>query len=485
MQLDGRRYASVRTRFRTSAIDPDVARAVELDVAGRRTEATALARAVLQRTPSSVEARCVLATIALRDGSASTAGALLRQACVLEPSYPQVHYYLALWRPDRGDIPGMESSLARARQLLGTGSRMATSLEAFAGAWRWLSDRRVPSMPLRSTSRSSEPGSTRWLFVWRDLEEFLDHFDQAQVGGRSTFRLPKRDQGPSSDPSEQLLRYCKDVDPEIVVFLPGTAQHRNPTLGVFRQLRAQGIPTVLFVADLRKALWQGVANRVADAFDLVLPIDGCSLESLPSLRHLGRRFFRGWSPISPGNVPPFATRRSCVNLVGSLWGERVHGVQALRNAGIEVITRPSAIEAHRDPNLPAHKTLSTATYLDSLRQAQLTVNYSACSTGDGHQLKGRVLEAAACGSMLLESANDVTCDFFEEGREYVSFDGAADLVEKVRYFLAHPERAAEIAANATSRFLRDYTATTFWTRVLAAARENNASIESARRRLHP
>ncbi len=385
-----------------------------------------------------------------------------------------MHYYLALWRPDRGDIQGMESSLARARQLLGMGSRMAASLGAFADAWRWLADRTDPSLPLQTSARPPASDETRWFFIWRDLEEFLDHFDQAHVGRRSTFRLPKRTQGLLSDPSEELLRQCNDACPEIVVFLPGTAQHQNPKLGVFRHLRAQGIPTVLFVPDLRKALWQGVANRIADVFDLVVPIDGCSLESLPPLHHLGRRFFRGWSPIAAGSVPPFTTRRPCVNLVGSLWGERVAGVQALREAGIDVITRPSAVEGHRDPNLPAHKTLSTATYLDSLRSAQLTVNFSACSTGDGHQLKGRVLEAAACGSMLLESANDVTCDFFEEGREYVSFEGAADLVDKVRYFLAHPERAAEIAANATSRFLRNYTATTFWTRVLATARENNA-----------
>lgn len=351
---------------------------------------------------------------------------------------------------------------------------MAASLDAFADAWRWLGGD-IDVAPLPTTALRKRTGdSASWLFVWRDLGEFLEHFDRAQVGTRHTLLLPKRTAGLAADPSEQLLRQAEDSEPDIAVFLPGTAQYRNPSLDTFRQLRRRGIPTVLFVPDLRKVFWQGIAGRIADAFDLVVSVDGCSLETLPTISHLGRRFLRGWSPIAAAPIPPFATRRPCVNLVGSLWGARVAGVEALRRAGVEVVTRPATAEGPQDSGLVSHKTLSTASYLDSLRQAQLTVNFSACITGDGHQLKCRVLEAAACGSMLLESANEVTRDFFEEGREFISFDGIPDLLEKVRYFLAHPEIASGIATNATSRFLKHYTATAFWTRVLATARENHA-----------
>lgn len=112
--------------------------------------------------------------------------------------------------------------------------------------------------------------------------------------------------------------------------------------------------------------------------------------------------------------------------------------------------------------MPTHKTLSNDTYLDLVRQCRLTVNFSAYSTGDGHQLKGRVFEAAVSGSMLLESANDMTGDFFEDGKEFVSFTDEADLVAKVRHYLAPPEQAAAIAAAAHRRFVDSYAAPPFW-----------------------
>ncbi len=428
-------------------------------------------RAEIHRNPASAEARCLLAMIALTRRPAD-AGPLLRQACVLAPSYPPVHYYLTLYRPERGDIPGMLASMARAKLLLDRQSKMAALLGEFTAPWRWLDD--GDGLAERWTAPATpKPGPASWFFVWRDLGEFLLHFDLAEVGPRHTFQLPLSASSSEIDLREELFRACRQIDSDIVVFLPGTSRHRNPPLSTFRALRARGVPTVLVVPDLRKVYWQGVVKRVAETFDLVVSLDGCSLDSLPSLRELGERFFRGWSPISPAPVPAYLGRPIAANLVGSLWGDRIAGVGALRQAGIDVMTRPSSPPGAQDADVAAHKTLTTEAYLATLRQSRLTINFSACSTGDGAQLKGRVFEAAACGSLLLESVNDVTRDYFEEGRDFIYFDGIPDLVEKARYYLDHPDKAAVIAANATRRFLDRYTAAHFWRDLLDRARTNH------------
>jgi spore maturation protein CgeB len=72
--------------------------------------------------------------------------------------------------------------------------------------------------------------------------------------------------------------------------------------------------------------------------------------------------------------------------------------------------------------------------------------------------------------MLLESANEMTRDFFDEGKEFVSFAGESDLIAKVRHYLAHPEQAAAIAAAARRRFLNNYAAPYFWRELYDRAR---------------
>jgi spore maturation protein CgeB len=107
-----------------------------------------------------------------------------------------------------------------------------------------------------------------------------------------------------------------------------------------------------------------------------------------------------------------------------------------------------------------------------MASSRITINFSLCQTGEGHQLKGRVLEAAATGTLLLESANDVTPAFFEPGRDYVPFAGIDDLMQKVAYFLSHPGEAAAIAARAREKALASYGADRFWLTVADRARSN-------------
>ncbi len=57
----------------------------------------------------------------------------------------------------------------------------------------------------------------------------------------------------------------------------------------------------------------------------------------------------------------------------------------------------------------------------------------------------RVFDVMACGGFVLAAHSEELEQLFDVGREVVSWSSREELVEKVRYFLAHPEEARELA----------------------------------------
>jgi spore maturation protein CgeB len=69
----------------------------------------------------------------------------------------------------------------------------------------------------------------------------------------------------------------------------------------------------------------------------------------------------------------------------------------------------------------------------------------------------RLFEATGCGGFVLTEDRPAVGDFFEPGQEVAIFDSRKDLVEKVRYYLAHPEERQRIAQRGCQRAHRDHT----------------------------
>jgi hypothetical protein len=69
----------------------------------------------------------------------------------------------------------------------------------------------------------------------------------------------------------------------------------------------------------------------------------------------------------------------------------------------------------------------------------------------------RLYEATGMGALLVTDAKRNLGELFEVGREVVAFEDATDCVEKVRYFVDHPDEAATIAAAGQARTLREHT----------------------------
>lgn len=91
----------------------------------------------------------------------------------------------------------------------------------------------------------------------------------------------------------------------------------------------------------------------------------------------------------------------------------------------------------------------------TLAAGRVVVN-AGIDIADSEAPNMRTFEATGCGAFLLTERKDNIAAFFTPGEEVETFSGAAELLEKIRHYLAHPEEREAIAARGRARCLRDY-----------------------------
>jgi len=82
------------------------------------------------------------------------------------------------------------------------------------------------------------------------------------------------------------------------------------------------------------------------------------------------------------------------------------------------------------------------------------------SAGEGshpNQIKGRDFEVPGCGGFLLTGGAEDFQEYFRPGKEVVCYSTLGDLIEKVRYYLAHEEERKAIAEAGAARVRREHT----------------------------
>jgi hypothetical protein len=78
----------------------------------------------------------------------------------------------------------------------------------------------------------------------------------------------------------------------------------------------------------------------------------------------------------------------------------------------------------------------------ALAGAKIVVNLVRRDNRDDHVM--RTFEGPACGAFMLNERTDTHLELFREGREAAYFESAAELVDKVRHYLAHDHERERI-----------------------------------------
>jgi hypothetical protein len=91
-----------------------------------------------------------------------------------------------------------------------------------------------------------------------------------------------------------------------------------------------------------------------------------------------------------------------------------------------------------------------------LAQSGMTLNRHGEVAG-GYAANMRLFEATGVGALLVTNSAKNLSDFFEPGREVVTYETPADLVDKLRHYAEHPDERQQIAAAGQRRTLREHT----------------------------
>jgi spore maturation protein CgeB len=169
-----------------------------------------------------------------------------------------------------------------------------------------------------------------------------------------------------------------------------------------------------------------------------------------------------------GNAYDSATHRPCtptmqqraefggvVGFIGQWEAERSSSICALARAGVPVRVwgqdwtkcRCSAksLRLERRPIWGEHYSLALCSF---------DINLCFLRKSNRDRQTTRSVEIPACGAFMLAERTEEHLALFEEGKEAEFFAGDTELIEKVRYYIAHPDVRQAIATAGRERCLR-------------------------------
>jgi Glycosyl transferases group 1 len=294
------------------------------------------------------------------------------------------------------------------------------------------------------------------------IEEFIldDTLRASQLGTADTYFWETGGGFPKGD--RALLDRCRKVGPDAIILSSYEAgSRRHPSVEALRVLRAKwGIPIIAFWWD---TCWRGFwpsLQSLLPFVDVHVVTDNPLMSFLDpaTLGVYAERFLPLWVPVDPVTyTDPLGNRDLDVAFLGQVGGYRSPRVQYIR--ALMEHNVPIFCSIGNDSAQPSHEK-----YLEVLKRTKIGLNFS--HSVDADVMKWRVFETISCGALLMENDNPQTHCCFTPMRDYVSFDTPADLVDKVRYYLAHEDERDRITTSGKKRLAELYDHLHFWTAII-------------------
>ena len=90
-----------------------------------------------------------------------------------------------------------------------------------------------------------------------------------------------------------------------------------------------------------------------------------------------------------------------------------------------------------------------------LNESQITLNFHG-DIATGYAVNMRLFEATGAGTLLITENTENINQFFEVGKEVVVYNSTEDAIDKINYYLSHPEKAEKIALAGQKKTLAKY-----------------------------
>lgn len=239
--------------------------------------------------------------------------------------------------------------------------------------------------------------------------------------------------------------------PSVIIYIGAIRQYHNAHVPDTETLCRTGrhAPMVHLCSDAADTPWWPVLEEynAANAFRLQVSIDGCYDSPIA-------RFGRvELTPVDPACFPDDAP-----------WGDRPHalgfaGGVGLRGDVLEPLRRAGAIEV-----LGGYGKLRYEYVCAFYSTCRLVLNDARTGTGTRRHVKGRFVEAALAGALLVEPEDSPARDWFAPGKDYLTWGNVDDVLRHARGDGRHEAMARRLRARVVER----HAAPAFWRRTLGA-----------------
>jgi hypothetical protein len=233
-------------------------------------------------------------------------------------------------------------------------------------------------------------------------------------------------------------------------------------------IEALSIPTACYLVDVHLGPWR---QDVAKFFDVVFLAQKDYVETYQ--RALGHTQVY-WLPLAAApDIPRHAELPKLydVAFIG-------HIARAHRNTAR---ARRLRLVAEQFKTNDVARGYNHAELAQIYSQARMVLNVTI-----GGDVSLRVFEATQCGALLLNDAtNNGLTELYDVGRELVVYDNDADLLDKIRYYLAHESERAQIAEAGYQRTLAQHTYAQRAQHILQIITQPSIQLNSPMRRATP
>ncbi len=297
---------------------------------------------------------------------------------------------------------------------------------------------------------------------------FIGSLAATGLGAIETFFFDEHVRRTGARCDAALMEKARTVRPDLIFFTPVRGSDVNPLPATFALLRAESRARVISLhGDTHDDAGVAFAEEYAPAVDRVVVQD--SYSRYPLRAQDPAMYLAAWTPQDPRIFFPGKSPRTVdVSFQGSVarYPDRKRALGLLEAAGIAVDRGGGQAES----------TLSIEAYAAELRRARIVVNFARpVFEAPTFQCKGRTVEATLSGALLFEQANPETMRWLTPGKHFVAFEDERDLVEKVRYYLAHEDERAAIGAAGCAHAVSHLSADSYWRRLFAEVLPESAA----------
>ncbi|MEY4669778.1 MAG: hypothetical protein RL518_2477 [Pseudomonadota bacterium] len=232
------------------------------------------------------------------------------------------------------------------------------------------------------------------------------------------------------------------------------------------ELRSKGVITVLwFVEDyLRFTYWREMAKHYDFVFtiqkgDCIEKIKAAGAGEVHYLPTACDPFFHAPLQLSPEDKERWG---SPISFVGAGYHNRVQTFASLGNAPFKIWGSEWPLVKPFDRLVQDEaRRIKPEEYIKIFNATEVNLNLHSSSERGGVDPTGdfvnpRTFELAACGAFQLCDDRQLLPELFEVGKEIITFSSREDMLEKIQYYLAHPEERKVVCERARARVLKDH-----------------------------